>query len=83
MIKEDLTLATILVRPGKPFGEDMSREIMVSEQNYGSVSRVYVASKEDELMKEDFQHWIIENNPPREVREIHGSDHMPMLSKPQ
>lgn len=80
---EDLTLATMLVRPGKPFGEDMSREIMVSEENYGSVSRVYIVSKEDELLKADFQHWIIENNPPREVRAIHGSDHMPMLSKPQ
>ncbi|XP_058081408.1 methyl jasmonate esterase 1-like isoform X1 [Magnolia sinica] len=80
---EDHTLGTMLVRPGKPFQEDTSKENMLSKENYGSVSRVYIVCKEDELIKEDLQHWIIANNPPKEVMEIDGSDHMVMLSKPR
>ncbi|KAL6012532.1 putative methylesterase 19 [Asimina triloba] len=33
--------------------------------------------------EEDFQRWIIRNNPPKEVKEIDGADHMVMMSKPQ
>ncbi|XP_058081409.1 methyl jasmonate esterase 1-like isoform X2 [Magnolia sinica] len=83
IVKEDHTLGTMLVRPGKPFQEDTSKENMLSKENYGSVSRVYIVCKEDELIKEDLQHWIIANNPPKEVMEIDGSDHMVMLSKPR
>lgn len=56
---------------------------MLSGENYGSVARVYIVSKQDKLYTEDYQRWIIENNPPKEVKEIEGSDHMLMLSKPQ
>lgn len=73
----------MLVRPGKPFEEEMRKEIELSKEKYGSVSRVYIVSKEDELMKEELQRWMIENNPPKLVVEISGSDHMLMLSKPQ
>ncbi|XP_058081451.1 methyl jasmonate esterase 1-like isoform X2 [Magnolia sinica] len=83
IIKEDLTLATMLVRVGSLFEEDISAENMLTVENYGSVSRVYIVCKEDELMEEDLQNWIIKNNPTDEVKAIEGSDHMVMLSKPK
>ncbi|CAK9153121.1 unnamed protein product [Ilex paraguariensis] len=30
----------------------------------------------------DFQQWMIDRNPPTEVRKITGSDHMVMMCKP-
>ncbi|XP_058081450.1 methyl jasmonate esterase 1-like isoform X1 [Magnolia sinica] len=81
--RQDLTLATMLVRVGSLFEEDISAENMLTVENYGSVSRVYIVCKEDELMEEDLQNWIIKNNPTDEVKAIEGSDHMVMLSKPK
>lgn len=72
-----------MARPSGLYLEDISNETMLSEENYGSVVRVYIISKQDKLYTEDYQRWIIENNPPKEVKEIEGSDHMLMLSKPQ
>ncbi|XXG63512.1 hypothetical protein AAC387_Pa05g1685 [Persea americana] len=80
---EDATLAALLARPAGLYLEDISNETMLSEENYGSVTRVYIISKQDKLYTEDYQRWIIENNPPKEVKEIEGSDHMLMLSKTQ
>lgn len=37
---------------------------------------------EDEVLKKEFQQLMIEKNPPDQVEEILGSDHMPMVSKP-
>lgn len=82
LILQDATLATLLVRPSGLYLEDISNETMLSDKNYGSVNRVYIISKQDKLYTEDYQRWIIENNPPKEVKEIEGSDHMLMLSKP-
>ncbi|XP_077233550.1 polyneuridine aldehyde esterase-like [Tasmannia lanceolata] len=80
---KDHTLATMLVRPSSMYVDDISNESMLSEENYGSVGRVYIVCKEDKLMNIDFQRWIIKNNPVKEVKEIEQSDHMAMLSKPQ
>eukprot|EP00268_Persea_americana_P052151 TRINITY_DN582_c3_g1_i1.p1 TRINITY_DN582_c3_g1~~TRINITY_DN582_c3_g1_i1.p1 ORF type:complete len:308 (-),score=32.59 TRINITY_DN582_c3_g1_i1:328-1251(-) len=80
---EDATLAALLARPAGLYLEDISNETMLSGENYGSVARVYIISKQDKLYTEDYQRWIIENNPPKEVKEIEGSDHMLMLSKTQ
>ncbi|CAK9315826.1 unnamed protein product [Citrullus colocynthis] len=67
---EDLTLATLLMRPVPLFSEkDMSNELKLSEENYGSVKRVFVMSEKD-------------LNPPDRVVKIEGSDHMVMISKP-
>ncbi|XP_073136787.1 methyl jasmonate esterase 1-like [Henckelia pumila] len=76
---EDLTLATLLVRPVGLFRKDVE----FSEENYGSVRRVYVIAEKDDLSKKEFQEWTIRNNPPDEVKMICGSDHMFMFSKPQ
>ncbi|OWM66288.1 hypothetical protein CDL15_Pgr013505 [Punica granatum] len=44
---------------------------------------VYVDfSKEDYVIKEDLERWMIEKNPVDEVRMILGSDHMVMFCKP-
>ncbi|XP_039158417.1 salicylic acid-binding protein 2 [Eucalyptus grandis] len=80
---EDWTLANTLMRPQRLFNdEDMTREITLSEQNYGSVRRVAVISEDDKLIDKDFMLWMIERNPPDQVLEVKGSDHMVMMSKP-
>ncbi|XP_030973728.1 methylesterase 10-like isoform X2 [Quercus lobata] len=45
--------------------------------------RVYIVCDQDNIIKEDFQRWMIENNPADEVKVITGSDHMVMFSKPK
>ncbi|XP_068654506.1 salicylic acid-binding protein 2-like [Aristolochia californica] len=80
---EDLTLGLMLVRPGSLFLEDLSVSPKLSEEKYGSVCKVYIVCKEDKGIPEEFQRWMIKNNPPEEVMEIEGADHMPMLSTPK
>ncbi|XP_042487102.1 salicylic acid-binding protein 2-like [Macadamia integrifolia] len=75
---EDLTLATKLVRPMGFFGK---KEITVSEEKYGSVSRVFILCDEEDDIKEGLNQ-MIARYPPDEVIEIPGSDHMVMISKP-
>ncbi|KAL3538913.1 hypothetical protein ACH5RR_002279 [Cinchona calisaya] len=80
---EDLALATVLLRPMYLYtDEDLSKELMLSTRKYGSVSRVFIIADEDKLAGKAFQRWMIEKNPPDEVDEIKGSDHMVMISKP-
>ncbi|XP_042509585.1 salicylic acid-binding protein 2-like [Macadamia integrifolia] len=79
---QDLALAESLVRPGSMFKEDLSKGKPFSKVGYGSVNRVYIVCKGDRAMTQDFQRWIIENNPVKEVMEIEDADHMAMLSKP-
>ncbi|KAF9611390.1 hypothetical protein IFM89_032059 [Coptis chinensis] len=81
---EDLTLAQMLVRPLFLLGDDnIIEDVSFSKEKYGSVRRVYILSGEDKIIKQDFQQWMIENNPTEEVKEITNADHMVMLSKPQ
>ncbi|KAL3538911.1 hypothetical protein ACH5RR_002277 [Cinchona calisaya] len=80
---KDLELATTLVRPMCLYtNEDLSKELMLSTRKYGSVSRVFIIADEDKLAGKALQRWMIEKNPPDEVDEIKGSDHMVMISKP-
>ncbi|KAJ9704934.1 hypothetical protein PVL29_003135 [Vitis rotundifolia] len=80
---EDLALGTVLMRPVRLFSEeDKSNELVLSKK-YASVKRVFIISEEDKLVKKDFQLWMIEKNPPDAVKEIKGSDHMVMMSKPK
>ena len=77
-----MTLATLLLRPVRLFSdEDLSKQLMLSTKKYGSVKRVYIIVEKDKVIKRDFQLWIIERNPPNDVVEIKGSDHMVMMSK--
>ncbi|XP_015063836.1 polyneuridine-aldehyde esterase-like [Solanum pennellii] len=80
----DLALATTLVRPFYLYRvEDVTKEIVLSRERYGSVRRVFIVIAENKSLKKDFQQLLIEKNPPDEVEEIDGTDHMPMMSKPQ
>ncbi|KAK3005191.1 hypothetical protein RJ639_016433 [Escallonia herrerae] len=80
---EDMAMATLLMRPLCLYSEeDMSKELKLSSKKYGTVRRVFVISSEDKVTNKDFQLWMIENNPPNQVEEITGSDHMVMMSKP-
>ncbi|KAL5788426.1 hypothetical protein ACOSP7_005375 [Xanthoceras sorbifolium] len=81
---QDWALATTLMRPLRLFSEeDMSRELVLSWENYGSVKRVFIVSDEDMVADKDFVWWMIKKNPPHQVVEIKGSDHMVMMSKPR
>ncbi|WMV45142.1 hypothetical protein MTR67_038527 [Solanum verrucosum] len=62
--------------------EDVSNEIILSRKRYGSIRRAFVVTPEDKLLKKEFQQLMIERNPPDEVKEIQGADHMVMMSKP-
>lgn len=79
---KDLTLATLLVRPGSLFIEDLLKADKFTDKGLGSVPRVYIVCDEDKTIPVEFQRWMIENYPVTEVKEIVGADHMPMFSKP-
>ncbi|KAG1338662.1 Esterase PIR7B [Cocos nucifera] len=81
--QEDLMLATMLVRPGIRFQDDPTSGYMVTKENYGSVSRVFIMCKEDLCLGEDFRRWMIAESPGVEVKEMEAADHMVMLSKPK
>ncbi|XP_074381396.1 methyl jasmonate esterase 1-like [Apium graveolens] len=83
---EDLTLASMLVRPHPlkiNYDTISLEETKVTKERFGSVRRVYVIADQDIIHPEEFQRWMIELNPPDEVRVITGSDHMIMICKPQ
>ncbi|XP_060189213.1 methylesterase 10-like [Lycium barbarum] len=80
---EDLELAKILIRPGKFFTEDMSKEGLLTQEKYGSVKRVYVVCQDDLVMEEEFQMYNIQKSPPDEVKLIAESGHMVMISQAQ
>ncbi|XP_059623860.1 methylesterase 10-like isoform X1 [Cornus florida] len=80
---EDIELAKMLVRPSGPRGfffGDLTRESLLTEEKFGSVSRAYVVCKSDH---EELQKWMIEHSPTEEVKYIAEADHMAMLSKPK
>ncbi|XP_059283219.1 methyl jasmonate esterase 1-like isoform X1 [Lycium ferocissimum] len=82
---EDSTLATYLVRPVPLFDESaLLKNTTLSKEKYGSVHRVYIVCDKDNVLKEEqFQRWLIKNNPPDEVVLINDADHMVMFSKPR
>lgn len=74
----------MLVRPIALYGEEvLVKEMALCEEHYGLVRRVYILSDKDRVIKEKLQRWMIEKNPPDEVKLIQDSDHMVMFSKPQ
>nr|XP_034913125.1 salicylic acid-binding protein 2-like [Populus alba] len=82
--KVDLTLAKLLLRPHPLFSDEATQEeVWFTKEKYGSVPRVYIVCDQDKIIKEAIQRWMIEKNPPEEVKVIPGSDHMLMFSKPQ
>lgn len=82
---QDQTLATMLVRPGCQFLDDptMKDEALLTDANYGSVKKVYVALKDDASTSEEMQRWMVDLSPGTEAEELAGADHMAMCSKPR
>ncbi|XP_009383535.2 probable esterase PIR7A [Musa acuminata AAA Group] len=80
---EDLTLATMLVRPASCFLDDANEMMQLTEERFGSVRRVFIVCKEDKSTSEAFQLWMIQRSPGAEVMEIEAADHMVMLSRPR
>lgn len=81
--KQDLTLALSLARPVPLYDDEGVASSGLTKGNYGSVLRVYILCDQDKVFSEDIQRWMIEMNPPAEVKVISGSDHMPMSSSPK
>ncbi|KAL8131380.1 hypothetical protein AgCh_007349 [Apium graveolens] len=81
---EDLTLALSSIRPFPVFRDEASREAAeLTNKKYGSIRRVFIVSERDMIIPEKIQKETIASYPPHDVKEISGSDHMVMLSKPQ
>ncbi|KAG8055141.1 hypothetical protein GUJ93_ZPchr0001g32870 [Zizania palustris] len=78
----DVTLATSLMRASSTFVEDLQVQQPYSEDHYGSVRKVYIVCKQDLVIAEGFQRWMIDNYPVEEVKEIDDADHSVMLSRP-
>lgn len=53
-----------------------------SVDRYGSVPSFYILCSEDAAIVKDYQQWMIQNHPVKEVIEIEKADHMAMLSTP-
>lgn len=81
---EDVTLASYLKRPFRlyPDQDKMKEEGAVTKGRFGLVRRVYIVCDQDLLIMDSLQRWMVEMNPPDEVKVISGSDHMVMFSKP-
>nr|GEU31581.1 salicylic acid-binding protein 2-like [Tanacetum cinerariifolium] len=80
---EDQELGKILLRPGSLFLKDMPNTKEFTEDRFSSVRRVFVITDEDKILNEDYQKWMIDNNPVDEVKELKSVDHMPMLCDPK
>lgn len=73
----------MLLRPGSIFSSDQAKKDMLSEQNYGSVNRIFIICKQDKAIKMEFQKWMVEQSPDTEVKELQEADHMAMFSQPR
>ncbi|KAK4840138.1 hypothetical protein QYF36_000773 [Acer negundo] len=80
---EDLEQGKMLVRPTGLFVEDFSKEGKLTKEKFGSVNRVFVFCKEDDVVTEEFQQMMIDNYHPKETKIIDGAGHMAMFSKPR
>ncbi|XP_078159499.1 methyl jasmonate esterase 1-like [Carex rostrata] len=81
---EDVTLAMMLLRPGKLFFDSsITRDDFVTAEKHGSVSRVYIVCNQDRSISPETQKWLVEMSPGTELLELDGADHMPMLSMPK
>ncbi|XP_062075639.1 methyl jasmonate esterase 1-like [Humulus lupulus] len=81
---QDLVLAMSLVRAAPLFNnkELVNKEVKLTKERYDTVKRVFILCDQDLALEESFQRWMIEKNPPHEVKVINGADHMAMFSKP-
>lgn len=69
------------MRASSMFVEDLLVQQPYTPERYGSVRKAYIVCTEDYAIVEEFQRWMVENNPVDEVKEV-AADHMVMLSRP-
>uniref|UniRef100_A0A0D3EYC7 AB hydrolase-1 domain-containing protein n=1 Tax=Oryza barthii TaxID=65489 RepID=A0A0D3EYC7_9ORYZ len=83
IVREDLTLAKLLMTPGSQFQDDpmMKDDKLLTSANYGSVKRVCLIGMEDDI--KELHRYLITLSPGTEVEEIAGADHNIMCSKPR
>lgn len=63
--------------------ELLLKETKATNHRNGRVPKIFIISKRDDLLTEDFQMWMIEKSAPfAELLVIKNSDHMVMFSKP-
>ncbi|KAI5648086.1 hypothetical protein M9H77_34091 [Catharanthus roseus] len=81
---QDFELALSLVRPqpGSVNPSDVEKHDL-TEDNYGSVPRVFIQLENDEMTNLPVDEFRLQNYPPQEVNTIPNADHMVMLSNPQ
>ncbi|CAI0390740.1 unnamed protein product [Linum tenue] len=77
----DKALAAVSMR-SIPFGPAVEK-LTLSEENYGSITRLYIKTLEDHAIPASQQEAMVQSNPPQQVFQIKGSDHAPFFSKPQ
>lgn len=65
-----------------PFAPVLEK-LSLTEDNYGSVRRFYIATSEDNAIPLPLQQAMCNSNPPEKVFWLKGSDHSPFFSKPQ
>lgn len=64
--------------------ELLLKETTVTNDRNGRVPKIFIISRSDNLITEDFQMWMIKRSGPFEkVEVIENSDHMVMFSKPK
>ncbi|KAG8642534.1 methylesterase 10 [Manihot esculenta] len=81
---EDLMLGMMLIRPHRLLSDAAVQiEAELTKERHGTVPRIYIVCGQDKTLKLDLQRWMIQQNPPDEVKLISDSDHMVMFSKPQ
>ena len=75
----------VLVRHGNYFMDDpvMEDASLLTDDNYGSVRKVYVVAKADGSSTEEMQRWMVMLSPGTEGEEIAGADHAIMSSRPR
>ncbi|EXB37218.1 hypothetical protein L484_020274 [Morus notabilis] len=81
---KDLALAISLLRPYPIFNDEelVLEQTKLSKGKYGSVRRVFIICDQDHAIDEGLQRYMIEQNPPNEVKVINGTDHMVMFTRP-
>lgn len=78
---KDIALASVSMR-SIPFAPVLEK-LCLSEGNYGSVRRFYIATSEDNAIPITIQESMINSNTPERVFRLKGADHSPFFSKPQ
>ena len=79
-----MVLALSSLRPAPLFNDEelVLKQTKLTKGKYGSVRRVFIVCDQDLAIDESLQRWMIERNPPNEVKVINGTNHMVLFTRP-